>query len=164
MRSLVEIRAKLVPETERFLILPRYVGYNYMIDAEAVLYAEMSRLSADYVGAYWRMFELSNRAFFMSPQCDTTFSLRIDSLTSVEVDAETAGLAATVLMLRHLRISTGAPRFMKLHKSVFEYAATRSDADLLRQITSLPTVRPSRERFGSIQGVHGPSWNPNFSG
>ena len=67
MSNRERIAAVLVGEEDRIMCLPRLFGLARMIEVEAVTYGYMSKLSADYTGAYWHFYTLSNGGFYMAP-------------------------------------------------------------------------------------------------
>jgi len=123
MTEYMTITADLVGEDDRLLFLPRIFGVLRMTEAEALTYAYMSKLSADYRGAYWHFYQLSNGGFYMAPDGQDRYGLEWDGNGySGEVSADAAGLIATLFMLGHMHEKHGGDDLAQLYHYVRDYA------------------------------------------
>jgi hypothetical protein len=75
-------------------MLPRHFG-RHMLTFEYAVYAFMRKLSSAYTGGYWRYIELSNAAFDMASQHETTFNVYVgDNGFDGQISADAACLFA----------------------------------------------------------------------
>lgn len=58
---------------ERLNYTANHFGDNFPFRIEPFIYDMARNLSGDYTGGYWNMFELTNGAFYMSPDSETPF-------------------------------------------------------------------------------------------
>lgn len=129
MSNRERIAAVLVGEEDRIMCLPRLFGLARMIEVEAVTYGYMSKLSADYTGAYWHFYTLSNGGFYMAPGDQPQYRLEWDGNGfSGDVSADAAGLIATLFMLGHMHEKYGEDQFAQLYAWASAYAAQHSEA------------------------------------
>ena len=119
------VLAMLVAQAERLDFLPRHFG-RQMMTFETAVYAQMRLLSADYVGGYWEMYDLSNGGCFMAPRGP---SLRIVAPNGFDetMDAESAGIVATLyalsaLSFKYPAVDVFATRFDQLRDFALEHA------------------------------------------
>ena len=129
MSNRERIAAVLVGEEDRIMCLPRLFGLARMIEVEAVTYGYMSKLSADYTGAYWHFYTLSNGGFYMAPGDQPQYRLEWDGNGfSGDVSADAAGLIAPLFMLGHMHEKYGEDQFAQLYAWASAYAAQHSEA------------------------------------
>ncbi|KAJ8139263.1 hypothetical protein OY671_007526, partial [Metschnikowia pulcherrima] len=103
MSNRERIAAVSVGEEDRIMCSPRSFGSARMIEVEAVTYGYMSKLSADYTGAYWHFYTLSNGGFYMAPGDQPQYHSEWDGNGfSGDVSADAAGLVATSFMSGHM--------------------------------------------------------------
>jgi hypothetical protein len=97
-----KLEAREVGNHERMQMLPRHFGHD-MLTVEYAVYAFMRKLTTQYTGGYWAFFELSNGGFYMAPECDTTFDVRVNG-NGFEgtMSADAAGITACLFALSHL--------------------------------------------------------------
>src|SRR3546814_14081067 len=89
----------------------------------------ISKLSADFTGAYWHFYTLSNGGFYMAPGDQPQYRLEWDGNGfSGDVSADAAGLIATLFMLGHMHEKYGEAQFAKLYSWASAYAAQNSEA------------------------------------
>ena len=81
--------------------LPRHFGQRLLI-FEGAVYDFMRRFAADYQGAYWQFYELSNGGFYMAPD-EGPFRLSVDS-NGYEgmMSADAAGITVCLFACSHL--------------------------------------------------------------
>jgi hypothetical protein len=126
------IVATLVPEAQRLQFLPRHFG-SYMMVFERALYTQLHELCADYNGGFWNFYDLSNGGCYLAPSQPRGYRI-IVSGNGFEgnLDAESAGIVATLFTLSHLsmsfpRVERYAERFYQLRDFACEYP----DANLI---------------------------------
>ena len=93
--------AQRVDDSERMMSLPRHFGQRLLI-FEGAVYDFMRRFAADYQGAYWQFYELSNGGFYMAPD-EGPFRLSVDS-NGYEgmMSADAAGITVCLFACSHL--------------------------------------------------------------
>ena len=124
------IAATLVPESARLQFLPRHFDF-YGIVFERQLYAQMRDLCEDYSGGLWNFFELGNGGCYLAPSRQQGYRL-IGNGNGFDgtVDAETAGIIATLFALSHLSfrfpsVEVFAERFHQLRDFASEHSKRR---------------------------------------
>lgn len=123
------VLATLVPQAERLAFLPRYFG-RQMMTFETAVYAQMQALSAEYAGAYWEFYNLTNGGCFMAPR---GLPLRVTAPNDFDetMDAETAGIVATLyalslLSFKYQAVETFATRFHQLRDFALDHLHARA--------------------------------------
>ena len=122
--------ATLVPESARLQFLPRHFDF-YGIVFERQLYAQMRDLCEDYTGGLWNFFELGNGGCYLAPSRQQGYRLIVNGNGfDGTVDAETAGIIATLFALSHLSfrfpsVEAFAERFHQLRDFASEHPKRR---------------------------------------
>ncbi len=117
----------IVPEAQRLAFLPRHFE-RQMMAFEQCLFAQMSHLSADYIGGYWDFYDLSNGGCYLAPSAPATYHIRVAGNSfDGKLSADAAGITATlytlnVLSFRFVRIERFAERFYQLRDFACEHA------------------------------------------
>ena len=97
------IAACLVADKTRLQFLPRHFGSRFLVRGEALVYAWLRRLCADYDGGFWRYYDLTNGGFYMAPDLPRTLCLEVDGNGfSGDLSADAAGIVATLFALGQL--------------------------------------------------------------
>ncbi len=92
----------LVPDAQRLEFLPRHFG-RQMLTVERAVYAHLGNLCVDYSGGLWDYLDLSNGGCYMAPHESRGYPIRVDGNGfSGKLDAECAGIVATLFALSHL--------------------------------------------------------------
>jgi antirestriction protein len=93
--------AQQVEDSERMMALPRHFGQR-LLAFEGAVYDFMRRFAADYDGAYWQFYELSNGGFYMAPD-GGPFRISIDTNGyEGEMSADAAGITICLFACSHL--------------------------------------------------------------
>jgi hypothetical protein len=93
--------AQRVDDSERMMALPRHFGQRLLV-FEGAVYEFMRRFAADYDGAYWHFYELSNGGFYMAPD-GGPFRLSVDTNGyEGEMSADAAGITVCLFACSHL--------------------------------------------------------------
>ena len=93
--------AQKVDDSERMMALPRHFGQRLLM-FEGAVYDFMRRFAADYDGAYWQFYELSNGGFYMAPDAGP-FRISIDTNGYEGVmSADAAGITVCLFACSHL--------------------------------------------------------------
>ncbi len=64
-----------VRESERMNVVDKLFGVRYVTLFEPTLFNIAGMLAADYDGAYWEFYTLSNSGFFAAPRGDTIYDV-----------------------------------------------------------------------------------------
>lgn len=101
VRSRNPVVAQQVEDSERMLALPRHFGQR-LLAFEGAVYGFMRRFAADYDGAYWQFYELSNGGFYMAPDGGAfRFSVDTNGYEGV-MSADAAGITVCLFASSHL--------------------------------------------------------------
>jgi len=121
-----------VPEEARIEFLPRHFGRQMLI-VERAVYAHLENLCADYNGGYWHYFDLSNGGCFMAPSEARGYSMRVEGNGfSGKLDAECAGIVATLFALSHLSMRfPNNERFAERFYQLRDFACEHPDGNLI---------------------------------
>jgi hypothetical protein len=133
MNSIDESRIQVsrVPDAGRLDFLPRHFG-RHMLVVERAVYAHLAQLCPDYHGGYWEYLELSNGGCFMAPAAHQSYRILVEGNGFTgKLDAECAGIVATLFTLSHLSmahptIERWAERFHQLR----DFACEHPDGNL----------------------------------
>jgi hypothetical protein len=67
----IEMNRKLLNNIQRIDLPAKIFGVHFPFRLEPFVYDTAGRLSIDYHGGYWEMYEIGNGGFYMAPQGDT---------------------------------------------------------------------------------------------
>lgn len=99
----LSITATLVAEADRLEFLPAAFGLRFLIKGEALVYRYLRHLCAEYDGAFWHFYTLSNSGFYMAPSIDKNLQMVVPgNYFSEEMSADAAGIVATLFALGRL--------------------------------------------------------------
>ncbi len=123
------IVATVVPDDKRLSVLPDFFGFKLMLDAEALAFAYMTKLSVDYSGGYWHYYRLSNGGFYMAPAIDKPMRLEwAGNGYEGMMTADAAGIVATLFMVNHLAAKVQTDAMVDLYYKVRDFAADHPEA------------------------------------
>ena len=109
-----------VPETERMDFVDKLFGISYVLKLEPTVFNMAGMLAAEYSGAYWEFFTLSNGGFFMAPRGeDTIFDVSCQNGFDGKLSANALGLASSLYAYSHL--SFGGDAFSELAATHFHW-------------------------------------------
>jgi hypothetical protein len=123
------ITATRCPDAKRLQFLPRHF-HMWCLKVESAVFDHLQRLSPDYRGGYWVFYDLSNGGCFIAPS-HGEFHIEAPNGFSATVDAETAGIIATLYALSHLALAHPtkdifATRFHELRAFALEHPQARA--------------------------------------
>jgi hypothetical protein len=106
-----KVEAYLVLEDARIATLPRHFGAR-MLSIEHSVYSFMREFVAEYKGAFWDFYELSNGGFYMAPNSDPVkFSVHTNGFEGT-LSADAAGITVCLFTFSH-------PSFQQPFQDVF---------------------------------------------
>ena len=96
-----KVEAYLVLEDARIGTLPKHFGAR-MMTVEHMIYNFMREFVAEYKGAFWDFYELSNGGFYMAPGSDPVqFSVHTNGFEGT-LSADAAGITVCLFTFSHL--------------------------------------------------------------
>jgi hypothetical protein len=97
------ITAAAVPTVDRMRFLPEFFTPRLMMKAEAMIYQQASQLCADYNGALWAFYRLSNGGCYVAPETDKRFKVFVPGNDyEGEVSADAFGVIVTLFVFGSL--------------------------------------------------------------
>lgn len=115
-------------------MLPHYFSL-YMMVFENRLYNQMSKLVAQYNGAYWNMYELSNGGFYMSPRVSGLLTVEAPNQFTGQLSADAAGITACLYVYSEMSfaVTNEAMRqtLTKLFHNLREWALDHEESALI---------------------------------
>lgn len=132
------ITAVLVPENRRMNFLPSYFGPTAFIHGENAVYAFLERLSPDYTGGMWNFYEVSNGGFYLAPESDSTFTIKVEGNGySGQVSADAAGVIATIFAVGYMAAKITDPNeqgpLVEHYHRLLEFADSHSEGGAIFQ-------------------------------
>ena len=109
-----------VPESERMDFVDKLFGIGYVLKLEPTVFNMAGMLAAEYTGAYYEFYSLSNGGFFMAPRGDTIYDVCCENGFEGKLSANALGLTATIYAFSHL--SFGGDAFADLCATHYELA------------------------------------------
>lgn len=122
----------IVPESERLAHVDRLFGIQYVLKLEPTVFRMAERIAPEYSGAYWSFHALGNGGFFMSPRCDTEFSIRCENGYEGKLSPDAFGLTACMYAYSHLSFGDGrlaetcANQYHLLREYLFEHPEAKA--------------------------------------
>ncbi len=92
-------------EDERINYPAYHFGDNFPFRIEPFIYNMARRLSNDYQGGLWIMYELTNGGFYMSPDSDTPFKVVCMNGYEGKMSADAFGITVCLYAYSHLSFS-----------------------------------------------------------
>ncbi len=106
------ITCNTVPESERMDFVDKLFGISYVLKLEPTIFNMAGMLAAEYSGAYWEFYSLSNGGFFIAPRGDAIYDVCCENGYVGKLSANAFGLAAT--MYAYSNLSFGGDPFADL--------------------------------------------------
>ncbi len=106
------ITCTTVPESARMNHVDSIFGVRYVTVFEPTVFNMAGMLSAEYDGAYWQFYTLSNGGFFMAPRGEDIYDVSCENGFEGKLSSSGIGLAACLYTYSHL--SFGADAFADL--------------------------------------------------
>lgn len=109
-------------------------GINFPVSIEPSVYAITSNIAADYNGAYWEFYSLSNGGFYMAPHSDTIYQVECENGYEGKLSADALGITACLYAYSHLSFSNNiklAEICATQYHLLREYMFTHKEATLI---------------------------------
>lgn len=118
--------------SERTEFTAKLFDVNFPLLLEPVIFAFAGKLSPEYSGGYWRMYTLSNGAFFMAPDTEKYFKTVSPNGYEGVLSADALGIAACLFAYSQLSF-TASPAFAEVCADQFhllrEYMLDQPEAE-----------------------------------
>jgi hypothetical protein len=98
-----EVRARLIPISERLQVLPRHFG-RFMMRFESAVYSFAENLCSEYRGGYWEFYEFAEGGFYMAPT-GAARAVRVDNGFEGAMSADAFGITVCLFAYSHLSFS-----------------------------------------------------------
>jgi hypothetical protein len=123
-----KVQATLIADEARLDALPRHFG-RYFTVTENAIYGFMREFAADYRGAYYQFFDLSNGGFYAAPDLPP-LELSINSNGfGGRMSADAAGITVCLFAYSHLSFRyQQAEVFGRQFHALRDYAADHAEA------------------------------------
>lgn len=92
MTTSAPIFHELLNDSQRMTYPAQLFGIRFPMYVESCAFDTASRLSEDYDGGLWNFYPLSNGAFYMAPDCPTSFHLVCDNGFEGDMSADAFGI------------------------------------------------------------------------
>lgn len=83
-------------------------GIRFPLNIEPAIYSIASNIAAEYDGAYWEFYALSNGGFYMAPSSDNAYQVSCDNGYEGKLSADAMGITACLYAYSHLSFSGNA--------------------------------------------------------
>lgn len=96
------ITRQQVADKQRIQHTADLFGVYFPMRIEPYIFSLAAGLSADYEGAYWQFYSLSNGGFYMAPEDDRMFHVIADNGFEGHLSADALGITACLYAYSHL--------------------------------------------------------------
>jgi Antirestriction protein len=93
---------KSLSDDDRINIPAEIFGDYFPFHLEPFIFDMADRLSHDYKGGYWQMYELTNGAFYMAPDEDKPFKVSCENGYQGSLTADAFGITVCLYAYSHL--------------------------------------------------------------
>jgi hypothetical protein len=80
-------------------------GIRFPLNIEPAIYSATGNIAAEYNGAYWEFYILSNGGFYMAPSSDSLYQVSCDNDYEGKLSADALGITACLYTYSHLSFS-----------------------------------------------------------
>ncbi len=120
-----------VPESERMNVADALFGVRYVTLLEPTVFNLAGMLAAEYDGAYWEFFTLSNAGFYMAPRGEDIYDICCEN--GFEGKLSSSGLGLAACLYAYSQLSFGGDTFADLcatqYHLVREYMFQHKEAE-----------------------------------
>ena len=81
-------------------------GIRFPLNIEPAIYSIAGNIAAEYDGAYWEFYTLSNGGFYMAPSSDQHYQVSCDNGYEGKLSADALGITACLYAYSHLSFSS----------------------------------------------------------
>jgi hypothetical protein len=122
-----KIEAYKVSDHARIGTMPRHFA-RHMMTVEHKIYSLMGRFVADYNGAFWEFYELSNGGFFMAPRIPSVrLSIESNGFQG-QMSADAAGITVCLFAFSLLSFERNEEVFVRHFHWLRDFALGHSEA------------------------------------
>lgn len=95
-------------------------GIHFPLNIEPAVYSITSNIAAEYNGAYWEFYSLSNGGFYMAPYSDKPYLVNCDNGFEGMLSADATGITACLYAYSHLSF-TANPNFADICSNHYQW-------------------------------------------
>jgi hypothetical protein len=88
------VTCHVVPDSNRMAFVDKLFGLSYVLKLEPTVFNMATMLAAEYDGAYWEFFALSNTGFYMAPRGDTIYAVCCENGFEGKLSGDALGITA----------------------------------------------------------------------
>lgn len=99
------ITRKLISNIQRIKHTADLFGIRFPLNIEPAIYSVAGNIAAEYNGAYWEFYSLSNGGFYMAPSSDKLYLVSCDNGYEGKLSADALGITACLYTYSHLSFS-----------------------------------------------------------
>ena len=81
-------------------------GIRFPVNIEPAIYSIAANIAAEYDGAYWAFYSLSNSGFYMAPDLDKLYAVSCINGYEGSLSADALGITACLYAYSHLSFSS----------------------------------------------------------
>ena len=100
------ITRKLVSNNQRIKHTADIFGIRFPVNIEPAIYSIAGNIAAEYDGAYWEFYSLSNGGFYMAPSLDKLYAVSCINGYEGKLTADALGIMACLYAYSHLSFSS----------------------------------------------------------
>ena len=118
-------------EKERIDHTAKLFGILFPMRLEPFIFEMAGRLSSDYQGGYWEMYQLSNGGFYMAPDADTPFTVSSENGYQGTMSVDAFGITICMYAFSHLSFlpdmaEVCTEQYHQLREFLFQHPEVRS--------------------------------------
>lgn len=102
------VTRKEVSSTQRIKHTAEIFGIRFPLNIEPAIYSIAANIAAEYDGAYWEFYSLSNGGFYMAPSLDKQYEVSCVNGYEGKLSADALGITACLYAYSHLSFSSNA--------------------------------------------------------
>ena len=102
------VTRKEIKSSHRIKHTANLFGIRFPVNIEPAIYSIASNIAAEYDGAYWEFYSLSNGGFYMAPSLTKLYSVSCVNGFEGVLSADALGITACLYAYSHLSFSSNA--------------------------------------------------------
>ena len=107
------ITRKEICSSQRIKHTADLFGIRFPVNIEPAIYSIAGNIAAEYDGAYWEFYRLSNGGFYMAPSLDKPYAVNCVNGYEGSLSADALGITACLYAYSHLSFSSN-PTFAEM--------------------------------------------------
>ena len=103
-----KITRNIISNGQRIKHTSELFGIHFPVSIEPAIYSIAGNIAAEYDGAYWEFYSLSNAGFYMAPRLDKLYAVSCVNGFEGMQSADALGITACLYAYSHLSFSGNA--------------------------------------------------------